>query len=864
MRRAPCIAAAPGAAFVLLDAALALALGNSSVFVPLLVIGPLLAAALAAPRCTVGVATLAVACAIPLGLADHKFLSAEHLGEVLAVAAGGVLAVLAAKGRRSYEEALVNERAARRRSDFIARAGQLLEAPPEPEAMLREIVRVAVPEMAELCIVDLVHDGELGETTAYATNPRTLEMLHASRTRYPLDPGGPHPVAVVARTGRPHLQHEIGAERLRAFAVDDEHLALMAGAGYATSLAVPLVARGRTIGVLSFMRFGGAPPYADGDIELAAEVARRAALALDNARLFSELRRTEGQLEAVLANLAAAVTVQAADGSLAYVNQAAAEMMGCSSPEEVLATPLPALLDAFVVLDEDGRPFDLRELPGRHALAGEEPRPALTHTIVKATGEEHWSVTKATPVRDEHGAVALAVNIIEDVTDARLAERQQRFLSAASMLVSSSLDIDVTLDKVAGAAVPELADWCCVDVPEPRGVVRRAARTAGEADRDALERVRDAFSMDADDPASPAHVLRTGRPVLVGDFDDAAARAWAGGDAERAAALRASGTRSAMVVPMPAGDRVIGVVTLGTSHSARRLGEAELALASELGRRAGIAVENARLHAARSQIATTLQRSLLPPRLPVVPGVTIAARFRAAGETSDVGGDFYDLFGVGDAWMVVVGDVTGKGPAAAAITSLARYTMRTAAMYERSPGAVLARLNAALSAESDRRHICTAICARIEPAADGTLRVVLARGGHPPPFLITAAGGAETVGIPGPLLGAFDGGSWEERHLVVGVGDSLVFYTDGVTDTRGEDGELFGQDRLSALLDGTAALDADEVASRIDEALRAFEHGQQRDDVALLVLRAGGGGDTRLVGAGALSGIRMAERPPRP
>ena len=863
MRRWPCIAAAPGAAFVLVDAALALALGNSSVFVPLLVIGPLVAAAFATPRCTLGVALLALACAVPLGLADNRFVSAEHIGEMVAVAAGGVLAVLAAKGRRSYEEALVNERAARRRSEFVGRAGQLLDAPPEPEAMLREIVRMAVPDLAELCIVDLVHDGALGETTAYATNPRTLEMLHDSRVRYPLDPTGPHPVAVVARTGRPHLQHEIGAERLRAFAVDEQHLKLMAGAGYATSLAVPLIARARTIGVLSFMRFGGSAPYDDDDIELAVEVARRAALALDNARLFAELRRTEGQLEAVLANLAAAVTVQAPDGTLVYLNQAAAEVMGCSSPEEVLSTPLAQLMGAFVILDEEGRAFDLRELPGRRALAGEEPRPALTQSVTKATGEVRWSVTKATPVRDEHGAVMLAVNIIEDVTEARRAERQQRFLSAASMLVSSSLDIDVTLDKVAGAAVPELADWCCVDVPDERGIVRRAALGAGDADRDALERICDALSMDPDDPGSPAHVLRTGSGVVIGDFDAAAALAWAGGDEERAAVLRASGTRSAMVVPMVAGDRAIGIVTLGTSHSARRLGEDELGLAAELARRAGIAVENARLHAARSHIATTLQRSLLPPRLPTVPGVTIAARFRAAGETSEVGGDFYDVFGVGDAWMVVVGDVTGKGPTAATITSLARYTMRTAAMYERSPSAVLARLNAALAADPDRRQICTVVCARIEPAEDGTLRVDLARGGHPPPFLISAAGGAEPVGTPGPLLGAFDGGDWDESHFVVGVGDALVFYTDGVTDTRGEDGDVFGEERLIQLLDGSAALDADEVASRIDEALQGFEHGHQRDDVALLVLRAGGG-DPALAGVGALSGIRTAGRPPRP
>jgi sigma-B regulation protein RsbU (phosphoserine phosphatase) len=213
--------------------------------------------------------------------------------------------------------------------------------------------------------------------------------------------------------------------------------------------------------------------------------------------------------------------------------------------------------------------------------------------------------------------------------------------------------------------------------------------------------------------------------------------------------------------------------------------------------------------------------------------------------------------------MVIVGDVTGKGPEAAAITSLARYTMRTAAMYERSPGAVLARLNAALAADPDRRQICTAVCARIEPAGDGTLRVALARGGHPPPFLIGAAGGAEAVGTPGPLLGAFDGGVWEERHLVVGVGEALVFYTDGVTDTRGADGQLFGLDRLGELLDGAGTLDADEVASRIDEALLTFEHGQQRDDVALLVLRAGAAA-AALVGDGVLSGTRTAGRPPRP
>jgi serine phosphatase RsbU (regulator of sigma subunit) len=203
---------------------------------------------------------------------------------------------------------------------------------------------------------------------------------------------------------------------------------------------------------------------------------------------------------------------------------------------------------------------------------------------------------------------------------------------------------------------------------------------------------------------------------------------------------------------------------------------------------------------------------------------------------------------------VVIGDVTGKGPAAAAITSLARYTMRTAAMYERSPAQVLARLNDALAVDPERRQLCTAVCARIEPAGDGTVVATVARGGHPPPFLVSAGGGARDVGTPGPLLGAFEDAGWEEQVVVASLGDALVFYTDGVTDTRGEGGELFGQDRLAALLDSATALEADALASRIDGAVQAFERGQQRDDVAMLVVRAGAEESSALLGAAVAAG----------
>jgi PAS domain S-box-containing protein len=742
--------------------------------------------------------------------------------------------------RRRLQETLVSERAARARSDFIGRAGDLLEAPPEPQAMLDQIVRLAVPELARACLVDLVESGELRGATVFAADPAAAEAIAALRERVPVDIAGSQLVAVAARTGEPQLVRDLPAWHLPEGAPGAPHLELIVRLGYRSALVVPLVARGRTLGVLSLLRDGDDEPFAATDLETAVEVARRAALALDNARLFAELRRAQSQLDAVLRSLATAVTVQEPGGDLVYVNQAAAELFGCSSPDELLATPIPQLMGRFTILDEDGRPLDYAQLPGRRALAGEdEPGPVVTRTVARDTGEERWQLTRATPVRDVDGAVALAVNVIEDVTTERRAGREQRLLSAAGALVSASLDIDVTLDRAAWAAVPALADWCCIDVPDERGRVRRSALAVEGPGRERLDEVRASVLLDPGDPRSPAHVLRTGRSLLVAEFGADTADAWSGGEPQAREALLSAGMRSAMVVPMAAGDRVLGMMTFATTHSGRRFNHHDVALAEELGRRAGIAVENARVHAVRTHIATTLQRSLLPPRLPAVPGLTVAARFRAAVETGEVGGDFYDLFAVGDAWMAIVGDVAGKGPEAAAITSLARYTMRTAAMYERSPGAVLERLNTALAVDPERRQLCTAVCVRIELRPDGALALTVACGGHPPPLHVAPAG-ARSLAVAGPLLGAFAEGEWRDARALLAGGETLVLYTDGVTDACGPDGERFGSERLLALLQGAGGMGPEEVAARVDEALRAFEEGGQRDDVALLVLRAEG------------------------
>jgi serine phosphatase RsbU (regulator of sigma subunit) len=339
--------------------------------------------------------------------------------------------------------------------------------------------------------------------------------------------------------------------------------------------------------------------------------------------------------------------------------------------------------------------------------------------------------------------------------------------------------------------------------------------------------------------------MRTGVPEFYPQITDELLRS-AAQDLHQLERLRRVGARSVLTVPMVAATGVIGTITLGTIESGRRLTVEDLALAEELGRRAGTAVEHARVHGERSETAATLQAALLPPRLPELPELAIAARFRAAGGGDTVGGDFYDLFpiaGEDRAWMVVMGDVTGKGAAAAAITSLARYAMRTAALYERDPSRVLQRLNHVLVHDDDRRRLCTAVCARVEPRPGGTA-VTIACAGHPPPLRTHRDGRVEAIGEPGTLLGAFEHGHWTDTAVELAPQESVVLYTDGVTDTRGAHSR-FGIERLMDVVAAAAGRGADEVASALDDALLGFQEGPQRDDVALLVLQPAAASEPR-------------------
>jgi PAS domain S-box-containing protein len=545
------------------------------------------------------------------------------------------------------------------------------------------------------------------------------------------------------------------------------------------------------------------------------------------------------QLEAILRGIADAVTAQAPDGRLLFANQAAVELLGYESSEALMAAPLTEIMSRFELLDERGHAFPLDKLPGRRALADGKNSEVVVRFRVRATGEERWSAVKATPIADRTGTVMMAINVIEDITAHKRAELAQRFLSESSALLGSSLDMSQVLRNVASLAVPDVADWCAVDLVTDGSMIERVAIAHEDPAMVAMaEELASRYPPDPRSETGVPAVLRSGRSQLYPEIPDELLRT-AAQDEEQYRLVQRIGMRSAMIVPLVMRGQSVGALSFVSGPSGRRFDEQDLKLAEELARRCATAIDNARLFAERAYIARTLQRSLLPAELPEIPGIEAAARFRPTGEGNQVGGDFYDLFETGGrGWTVVMGDVCGKGPDAAAVTALARYTLRAAAMRERLPSRSLRLLNEALLRQRDDRLFCTVAYAYLE-AHDGGVRIGVASGGHPLPMLLHADGTVEAIGEPGTLLGVLPDPNLEDRSVTLSPGDALVFYTDGVVEGRSAE-VPFDEDALRELLVGCAGAGADAIAARVEDAAFAAQEGHPRDDIAVLVLRVAG------------------------
>ena len=721
---------------------------------------------------------------------------------------------------------------------LLVEAGAVLATSLDQATTMGQIARLTVPRLADLCVIDLRdEDRSIREVAVAASDagiPRALEEL---RARYPLDPRGEHPVARVIASGEPLLLAEMTSPQLTSFAQGSEHARFMIAHGYRSAIVAPLLARGRTLGALSVLRLGEGEPYGLDELELAGELARRAALALDNARLFAELRGVERRLEAVLVNLAEAITVTARDGRMTFANQAAADLLGDATPAELIEAPPGAIMRRFIVLDERGRELDLEQMPGRRLLRGEEPKPLLVRNIVRASGEERWLMVRSSPVSDpESGEILYAVNVLENITEVKRAQLAESFMARVSSVLASSMNYEETLRQVARLAVPQLADWCAIDLLGEHEEIRHVAVHHADPAKLALaQRLHDAYRVTLAEPSGVAEVMRSGQAQIYSEIrpEDLAAYAR---DSTHLELLAAIGARAVIIVPLAGATRSIGAITLASSESTRRLTHSDLALAVRLGRRAGTAVENARLYTERTRIAQTLQEALLPESLPAIPGAQTHALYAAAGELNEVGGDFYDVFAYGeDGWMLVIGDVCGKGPRAAGVTALTRHTLRAAAISGKSPAGMLQVLHLALQRQPVGADLCT-VCLVAMTRSDKRLRLTVALAGHLPPLRIDRDGVTTPLGRPGTLLGVIDPIEISETEAELRPGDTLLLYTDGVPEA-GRSSRQLGEQGLRELCAQLAQLPLRELLLHIESAALARAEGRLRDDIALLAVR---------------------------
>jgi serine phosphatase RsbU (regulator of sigma subunit) len=606
------------------------------------------------------------------------------------------------------------ERAARARAEaaegralFIAEAGTSLDGSLDLRTTLHTLARVVVPRLAHLCLVDMLdEDGTVQRLAVAHADPSREELVWELTRRWPSAPDAPVGIPKAIRTGEVQVIERVTDETLAAAFPDPEHRAHVEGLELRSAIVVPLRTRERTLGVVTIALCGPGEPFTEVDVSLAQELARRASLAVDNARLFTELRR---------------------------------------------------------------------------------------------------------------------------------ADRDQRFLAEATQLLAGTLEWTEVLETVASLAIAGVADGCTIDVLEPGGEIRMLATThVDPAKLELIEELRRRWPVDRESHFV-GRTLESGESTLHDEIDDTVYETIAR-DPDQLALMRLIGVRSAIFVPMIARGRLLGAISLVVTESNRTFGSGDLQLAEELARRAAVAADNARLYADRSRVARTLQRSLIPARLPEIPGLEAGVRFRSAGDGAEVGGDFYDVFAIGEGcWAAVVGDVCGKGASAAALTALSRHTVRAAARYENGPVNVLRALNRAIAEQSPELMFCTAALVWLE-TRDGGATARVALGGHLPPLVVRAGGAVGAVSPPGALLGVFESIDVFEERIELGRGDALVLYTDGVTEAGAPEAPL-GEERLAELLGAHADEHADEIAGAIESLVAAVDNGVPRDDLAVLVLR---------------------------
>ncbi len=774
-------------------------LGSRIALVGTYAVAPFIVATTGGSWATATIAAASIAAAALSGTWNDNLGSGGWTARLLVIAATGVFATYAAQKIEAARRATLRYR-------LLDRVSRIADGSLPLAETIDQVTAAVVPEFADLCMVDVIRDGAVRRVATRAAGEQAKRVEEGVQRREPSTPDWLRDSDSDAL--QPHYDRTMDDAVLRRMANDGQDLEFLRWLRPRSDIIAPLISRGRSLGTFTSVRLPGSPRFDAGEVEFAGALASRIAIALDNAGLFSDLESVERRMDSVMESVAEAVIVHDGAGDLVYANPAAAELVGFGELQDMISAKPGPRDPRFEVRDEQGKPLDLADLPRRRAMRGDDPEPLVFRLEDREAGRESWRLEKSTPIHGPSGEVLYVVTTVEDVTGVKQTEFAQRLLADTADAVASAADYVSALRALTTAVVPQLADWCSVNVPGEEGRIEQVA--VSEEDPALLDldrRLREGLDVGSGRKLAMADVLRASQPVT--------------------AELPSDIPGWVLLKPIRAAGGAIGVLTLVNRPGRSPFSTPEIRLARAVADRAGVAILNAKLASERAEIAETLQRELLPPLLPEVSGWTMAAMYRPAGEQNRAGGDFYDVFEGAAGWVVVLGDVEGHGAEAAALTAMVRYTIRTAAMVDGDLLRALDLLNDELRSRP-RPRLCSAVCVSFGAGDQATV----VSAGHPLPLLVSD-GSVREVGLPGSLLGALESPRWSPVRFTVDPGEELVVYTDGVVEAR-SDGQRFGRERLGSVLRGLGG-PGDEVR-RVGEAIDSFTEKIQ-DDAAMVVLR---------------------------
>lgn len=538
-------------------------------------------------------------------------------------------------------------------------------------------------------------------------------------------------------------------------------------------------------------------------------------------------------LEVLFGDAREAVTVQDQSGALVYANDRAGEMLGFATGAEAASTPVSELVGRFEMVDESGKPLDLETLPGRRVLKGQMADEITVGYRLKGSGRTSWSRVNASPIKNDAREVVWVINFFLDISEHVRQQEVENILQRVTTILSGTQLADgPDFPALAEMLVPELASWCGFRVLNDSDRLVPAAIASIEPDEGGkLFDIGDSTGIEITSERIQAEVLATGRRAYIAEIKEEllerAEERFGHGIADLVERLQ---VRSIVCVPLGPPGAALGTMTLMRTHADPQFDSDDLALIDAIADRVGVALTNSRAYQREHETAEALRRGLVPSSLPGIPGLEIAARYEPLAHIGQVGGDFFDFVEIDDRrYGIVVGDIEGKGVAAAAAVSVARSALRTAILLEPGPSVVIGHFNRTMLTEQEPR-MCTVAYVLLDRHGD-RFNATVSLAGHPPPLLYRADGSLSFLGKPCPPAGILETLDPHPESFELQPGDVLVLYTDGISRR-----ELPPPETVVSL--GRCMSD-EPLQAYVDRALEEFRSmvPNVRDDVILIAIR---------------------------